>query len=1015
MRLHSLEIQAFGPFAATASVDIDTLSAAGLFLLSGATGSGKTSVLDAVCFALYGDVPGDRSNAKRLRSDQAAPGLAPRVTLEATLSGRRFRFVRSPQWERAKKRGTGTTTEQASVVVSERMRGQWVTLSTRLDEAGHLVTGLVGMTMTQFTQVAMLPQGRFQTFLRSRSDERHRLLQQLFRTGRFEDVERWLRDHRLELRRQAAQAHQVVADVVSRVSEAAEADLDPDWDLHDLAGPLAEGSVTRWVGQQLRLAAERSDTATRSVDAAVPIETATRAAHAAAVVRLERLARHRRALADRDALAEQADEHQADGAALAAARRAAPVLPQLRVVDTTAAALARAGRAWADARTVVPPSLDTGGDITRDGDRDRTSAALRHHHAVSGESAAAARALRPRVTTLHRLDAEVSGLGQRRQDLRTRLAGLDQRVADLPGLIAAGESAVDVAVAADRELLVLRPRREQVLVRLEARHVVDTLSVEVGTATEALTDAHAQCLAARESWLSAREARLDAMAAEIAGVLAVGDSCPVCGSSDHPHKAAPAPGAVGAEAEHEARRRLDDAQAVAYAHESRVRELIQRRDAASIVAGDLDAAVLSTALGDLDQLLEQAGARAEGLDAHRADLAALISERESLARTASEAEVDLAGLDTRSAALVEQADAVRVEVAAMLADTGHDDLDHLIAHLDDIVFRLGTATRALADLARSEEASEESALGLCELIAAAGFADRAETVAAALPADQLDRLSDAVADHQRRLTSVETVLADFVDDPDPDAAPDSGADEGLSGLKSLAAAHTSALDALSDARGLAGRATASRVRLTNLSRSFDLAVAAWTPLAADLALAARLSAFAEGKSADNRLQMRLSAYVLAHRLSQVVAAANERLSQMSDQRYALEHTAERGAGETRGGLSLLVRDDWSGEARDPATLSGGETFVVSLALALGLADVITHEAGGADLDTLFVDEGFGSLDADTLDDVMDVLDTLRDGGRVVAVVSHVAEMRDRIPTRLLVAKSRTGSTLSQVP
>jgi exonuclease SbcC len=158
--------------------------------------------------------------------------------------------------------------------------------------------------------------------------------------------------------------------------------------------------------------------------------------------------------------------------------------------------------------------------------------------------------------------------------------------------------------------------------------------------------------------------------------------------------------------------------------------------------------------------------------------------------------------------------------------------------------------------------------------------------------------------------------------------------------------------------------------------------------------------------------MRLSAYVLTYRLSQVVAAANERLSRMSDQRYSLEHTGRAGAGETRGGLSLLVRDDWSGESRDPATLSGGETFVVSLALALGLADVITHEAGGAELDTLFVDEGFGSLDADTLDDVLDVLDGLRDGGRVVGVVSHVAEMRDRIPTQLVVTKSRAGSTLT---
>jgi exonuclease SbcC len=157
--------------------------------------------------------------------------------------------------------------------------------------------------------------------------------------------------------------------------------------------------------------------------------------------------------------------------------------------------------------------------------------------------------------------------------------------------------------------------------------------------------------------------------------------------------------------------------------------------------------------------------------------------------------------------------------------------------------------------------------------------------------------------------------------------------------------------------------------------------------------------------------MRLSAYVLTWRLTQVVAAANQRLLRMSDQRYTLEHTGQRGAGETRGGLSLLVRDEWSGEARDPATLSGGETFVVSLALALGLADVVTAEAGGADLDTLFVDEGFGALDADTLDDVMGTLDGLRDGGRVVGVVSHVGELRTRIPTQLVVTKQRAGSTV----
>ena len=237
MRLNELEITAFGPFADTVSVDFDALSQAGLFLLTGATGAGKTSILDAVCFALYGEVPGDRQGAKRLRSDQAPPGLAAEVRLELTVAGRRLRIVRSPAWQRPKKRGSGTTTEQAAVHLSERVGDAWVPLSSRLDETGLQVTSLLGMNATQFCQVVMLPQGRFQSFLRARSEERHRLLQQLFRTARFEEVERWLGERRRTLRRASARHADVVAGLVNRISEAADEALPDAWDVHDLAGP----------------------------------------------------------------------------------------------------------------------------------------------------------------------------------------------------------------------------------------------------------------------------------------------------------------------------------------------------------------------------------------------------------------------------------------------------------------------------------------------------------------------------------------------------------------------------------------------------------------------------------------------------------------------------------------------------------------------------------------------------------------------------------------------------------
>jgi exonuclease SbcC len=158
--------------------------------------------------------------------------------------------------------------------------------------------------------------------------------------------------------------------------------------------------------------------------------------------------------------------------------------------------------------------------------------------------------------------------------------------------------------------------------------------------------------------------------------------------------------------------------------------------------------------------------------------------------------------------------------------------------------------------------------------------------------------------------------------------------------------------------------------------------------------------------------MRLSAYVLAARLEQVAAAATERLVRMSAGRYTLVHTDEAGGGRGRSGLGLRVCDAWTGVERDTRSLSGGESFIASLALALGLADVVTGEAGGAPLDTLFVDEGFGSLDDETLEEVIDVLDALREGGRVVGVVSHVSELRARIPARLHVRKGTHGSTVS---
>ncbi|NPC44550.1 AAA family ATPase [Nocardioides sp. zg-1230] len=989
MRLHHLSVVGFGPFADPVSIDFDALSDAGLFLLSGPTGAGKSSILDAVCFALYGDVPGDRAAAKRLRSDHAADDVAPRVVLEATLSGRRVRIDRSPAWTRPKKRGTGTTTEQARVVISERRPaddGQhlWHPLSTRLDETGHLVTRLVGMTLPQFCQVAMLPQGRFQAFLRARSEERHALLQQVFQTGRFDRTERWLRDRRVALRRDSETHRSTVADLVSRVSEVGDDRAPDDWQSHP-------AGLDDWVTGLGEAAASASVEQAALTAAAAAAEAAAAAAEAAAVELAARQTTHAAALRDRAALEADAPEHAARVRRVDRAQRAAAARS---LHDLAVASRTEADGIEQRLRVAVTELGALLGAPTTD------DAAVDHHRAATRvlDDLARVRPLRRQVaeleSRLHETTASRRGIAVELDRLADREEQVPLALADLePRLAAAHGSAAEVATL-DRELEVLRSR-------VRAARSAEELATELAAAQRDLGAATQTRLLAREALVEIREQRLDGMAAEIARKLAVGGCCPVCGSADHPSPAAPASGAPDEAAERDARREVDDLEVVVEAHAQQVRGLETRLATARAEAGDtIDRLV--TAEADLRARVEGARAAVEGLTALVAQHDTLLLERDDLARRREALTSSASQLDTDTAVLDARLDALHEQVRAVLPDDA--DLDALTAHHQQVATLSRRCIDTTADLRRARAASTSTEEAADRAAAEAGFGFAAEAAAAWLSEVDLDSLLATIEQHERELARTGELLAD--DDlvrAAGAAAPD---------LEQLAEAHGRAREAAATARHRDLVLRERLHRLRGLSGEVRTALAAWDPVRSDLDLVADLAALVEGKHPDNRHQMRLSAYVLAHRLGQVVEAANLRLSTMSDRRYSLVHTGQRGAGETRGGLSLLVRDDWTGDSRDPATLSGGETFVVSLALALGLADVITQEAGGADLDTLFVDEGFGSLDAETLEDVMDTLDTLRDGGRVVGVVSHVPELQTRIPTQLRVHRGRTGSRTS---
>lgn len=1012
MRLHHLEIQAFGPFPDQVEIDFDALSEAGLFLLTGATGAGKTSVLDAVCFALYGDVPGARGVAKRLRCDNAPPERAPQVVLELSLAGRRFRLTRSPAWERPKLRGSGMTTVQARVVCEERRDGAWEALSTRLDETGQLIGTLLGMTMAQFCQVAMLPQGAFQGFLRARSDERHQLLQQLFATNQFEQVERWIREQARARNREAAAHAQTVVETINHLEEVLRATA------HSPASPLLEqelddadqsGAVAQW----MRAGSAAAETEVASADA---LRQSAEAQHKRAQVRLaearrqhDLLARAETARSDVEALEAAHDTRTSHERRLTAARQAEALSPLHRLVEQADAAVVdhtdqlvqHLARLATTAETLRAPWWSSLDELHT---QPLSTAAVKGLSALrskADEAVATLRALRP---LLDRLGA----LADKRTQARARLAQLAKQgeeaskvLESLPLEVSNTETRLESLQQEAEPHALLHERSEQLAQTVESARMLDKLGPELTGLSAETAAARERVSTSKERWLALREARLDGMAAELAESLVAGHPCSVCGSTSHPDPAQLTPDRVTAEDEQQAH---DD---VAAAERRFTASTEAERSLAAEVQG-LRALVAGRSLDDLEA--SHATARAAADAARRAsdqigEVRTLLANQQAqverqkhqAAALAQESTALTATLD----ALDSEHDQLQRQVAEGIDGYGSDDPERLIEAAEAARRQLSDAHECCLALVAAQDNSREARDSFSERLRQSSFDDTEAFLSALLPDSESAVLQQELKAFEQRELAAQATLAE--------PAVQAALAAELIDLDGAVTAADEAERAHNAAHSTAERARAAHARIVELTRTLDDALARWRPRVDEARAAGDLAALLEGKSTDNRLKMRLSTYVVAWRLGQVVDSANERLSSMTGGRYSLVHSDRRANRETRGGLSIEVRDDWSGEEREPATLSGGETFVVSLALALGLADVVTAESGGTSLDTLFVDEGFGSLDAETLDDVLDVLDSLRDGGRVIGVVSHVAEMRSRIPAQLRVIKEQGGS------
>jgi exonuclease SbcC len=985
MRLHRLAVTAFGPFAGTVEADLDEVGRDGLFLLWGPTGAGKTTLLDAVVFALYGRVPGARGEEKRLRSDHADAATRTEVSCELTLGAERLRVVRRPEQQRPKKRGEGWATEQAKLLVSRLTDGGWEPVSTRIDEGSEHLRTRLGLDVHQFCQVVLLPQGDFARFLRAEPEHRSELLRTLFDVDRFARAEEWLAEERTAVREQMAGHRARLSTLLARVAQIADVDV-PEELAPELVGAGPGARVLPWV-ETVRAAAGRrlADAAARAEEAAAQVAVVD-AELAAARALVERHTRRQQTAAELAVL-------EGRGPALAplraerdAGRRAEPLRDVLSAAGAAALAAERATDASRAALAAWEPVS---------GGRDATSTVARELR----DCAAEARALLPELDRAATTERAVAALDRAARELAERCAAGELTVAGFPVRLAEQEEGLARARAAAAELPALRASLEAAQAALAAGRAADSLEHEL---LGLRADARARREAwgdAREHWLDLRARRLDGMAAELAAGLVTREDCPVCGATEHPRPAVHEGERVTA-ADEDAARAVAEAEESALGTATACADTAERELAALRArAGELPLAEQATRVAELTSAVRVRAEPAAGLAAAEARLQRLADEREAAAARLGADREELrargAERDALAAGLAELADrlaAARGEDAALPARVTR--LSAAAAACEAVVTARTEELRARAHADTTRRTAEERAAG-------AAFADLLDAAAALLEPGRVAALDRELEEHDQRLAVARDRLADpeLADlPPRPDLAllEDRCAggtrrrEEAVADLEQSRRCTASLAD-------LVGRVTAAEHELAELRDWADQVTA--------------LADLAHGRGANTR-RMRLQSFVLAARLEQVAEVASRRLLDMSGGRYTFLHSDAQGRHGARGGLGLDVFDEYTGLRRPTKTLSGGESFMASLALALGLADVVTAETGGVRIDTLFVDEGFGTLDAQALDAVMSVLDELRRGGRTVGVISHLEELRTRIPTRLEVLAGRHGSRLA---
>lgn len=974
MRINTLSITGFGPYRTTQTVNFDAYTDDGLFLISGKTGAGKSSILDAIAFALYDSVPRYDGTKARLRSDHCAPSDETKVELEFTIGDTRYRVTRSPEYERPKKSGTGTTTQKPTAQLDVLRGDQWQGVASRPVDVGHELAEIIGMKKEQFLQVILLAQNRFQQFLLAGSRDREAVLRSLFGTKRFADYESIVDDRRRELEATVAATRVQTDQLISEAARLVEAEP-------------PEESVVDWLEHRVIELGARVASAVSDAAAADTVRDDAEAKHAEATERQRRQKR----LSDARTRSAELDEAEPEVVQLrteqAAAERAEQAWPHV-------AAQRSAQSAVEAARTNVVTAIDAhtaaGGDATLKADQlDAVAAKHSGRLALLDE-------VRVQESRLDALQAVKAEAVERKSTAESALADLESRLAELPQAL----------TAVNDELTAARVEASQAdaatadVDRLITARAASALSVEVVKQRDAARQAEAERVrentAASAALQQLLDARLAGHAAELATELRAGEPCAVCGATEHPSPATHS-GVPVTEADVDAAREVLAAREKAKADASRAASDLDAKLAEQrAIAGDREPEQIDAELEPARQRVTaaaEAAATVVELEKKQASLVEergagdgrrekLRAERDAQAATGSEARTEIARITM-------SVDAQRGDAASIA------EVVSTVTALRDSAAMLASALRTRDD---REVAAAEASEKLAQSMSEREFADAAAVENARRSGVDLERLRERIRTHDDARATVRSILAEPELADLPTEVPD------IDAMQTAVAKARAARDEALRIR------EALNERLTSLVRTVATVKERLAESATATAEFERVRNLARTLAGDgpNTRKMRLEGFVLAAELERIVEAANARLRTMTGGRYVLEHDDSVQYRNVKSGLGLAIFDQHTGVARTTHSLSGGETFLASLALALGLAEAVTARAGGITLDTLFIDEGFGSLDADTLEVAMSTLDSLRAGGRTVGLISHVDGMKEQIPAKLRITVADGG-------